>query len=150
MQSLEDLHNSLKSNITNIRYVSDFYRFLESYTAEDWLDLVDFSHESYNRITIFAGKSFELLLLCWEQGQSSEVHNHPSQGCIFKLLKGQLEEQKYNNNLELTATNTINVGGISYMHDSLGLHKVSNQGAGPAISLHIYAPGNYIRKSYQP
>ena len=36
--------------------------------------------------------SYTLLLLCWNPGQSSPIHNHPCDACWMKVLQGAVQE----------------------------------------------------------
>lgn len=38
---------------------------------------------------------FNLMILCWNEGQSSAVHDHADSHCFMKVLKGGLSEVKY-------------------------------------------------------
>lgn len=35
------------------------------------------------------------MILCWNEGQSSSVHDHADSHCFMKVLKGGLTEVKY-------------------------------------------------------
>lgn len=39
--------------------------------------------------------SYTLLLLCWNPGRFSPIHNHPGDGCWMRLLQGQVQECRY-------------------------------------------------------
>lgn len=101
------------------------------------------------------------MLLCWNRGKYSPIHDHPSDGCWVKVIQGTINEVRYNytqqsnssssssssnnqNNSSaalVETTNTVLTSGVSYMDDSLGLHKVGNPSADvDAITLHLYAP----------
>jgi cysteine dioxygenase len=36
------------------------------------------------------------MILCWNEGQSSAIHDHADSHCFMKILKGGLTEVKYN------------------------------------------------------
>lgn len=38
---------------------------------------------------------FNLMILCWNEAQSSAIHDHQDSHCIMKVLKGTLTEIKY-------------------------------------------------------
>ena len=40
-------------------------------------------------------KHYSLLLLCWNAGKESKVHNHPGEGCFMKTLRGNIRETRY-------------------------------------------------------
>ena len=43
---------------------------------------------------------FEIIIISWNYNQKSPIHNHPENGCLMKILKGSLTEEKYNNKLK--------------------------------------------------
>lgn len=38
---------------------------------------------------------YNLMLLCWGEGQASGIHDHANSHCFMKMLKGSLEEIRY-------------------------------------------------------
>lgn len=103
--------------------------------------------KTYTRNLIYSDfKNFTILLLCWNAGRSSKIHDHPCDSCFIKVLTGCIQETKYAVNL---ASNTIIEtsvcvhveGHVSYMDDYIGYHKVANpQTDKGSVSLHIYTP----------
>lgn len=50
----------------------------------------------YTRNLVDAGNDrFNLMILCWNEGQSSAIHDHADSHCFMKVLKGGLTEVKY-------------------------------------------------------
>jgi cysteine dioxygenase len=50
----------------------------------------------YTRNLVDAGNDrFNLMILCWNEGQSSAIHDHADSHCFLKVLKGELMEVKY-------------------------------------------------------
>lgn len=35
------------------------------------------------------------MILCWGEGQSSQIHDHSDSHCFMKMLKGELREIRY-------------------------------------------------------
>jgi cysteine dioxygenase len=96
-----------------------------------------------------ASNGFTLMLLCWNPGKESPIHNHPCDGCWFRVMGGSVREVRYTQPppgaaspaLLLTGELVAATGAVSYMDDSLGLHKVGNPSADvPALTLHLYSP----------
>lgn len=91
------------------------------------------------------GLQFSLLLLCWNVGMESKVHDHPCDGCFVKALQGDIRETKYavdSASNQLVASNDVVIRGgtVTYMDNSIGYHKVGNAGNIPAVTLHLYTP----------
>eukprot|EP01031_Cornospumella_fuschlensis_P037198 gene37198-45152_t len=100
----------------------------------------------YTRNLIYTdNKHYTLLLLCWTAGYESKIHNHPCDGCFVKVLDGRIKESKYSISPEGEVTLDRELiagkGAMSYMDDSLGLHKIGNPDSRiNAVTLHIYTP----------
>lgn len=88
-------------------------------------------------------KTYALMLLCWNRGKFSPIHDHPCDGCWLKIIQGKIHEVRYQiKDEELVETqNVIASSGVHFMHDSMGLHKVGNPSKKvDAITLHLYSP----------
>ena len=88
-------------------------------------------------------KLFKAVLIRWEPGQFSGIHGHPKGGCVFKVLKGKLQEKRYGAGIphRLLSTGEFFGGSMAYIDDSLAYHAVGNPYEAPAISLHVYTYG---------
>lgn len=92
------------------------------------------------------GENFTLLLLCWNAGVSSKIHDHPCDGCFVKTVKGSIRETRYamhpeTNTIEQIAEACTEEGEVTYMDDSIGLHKVGAASDKEcALTLHLYTP----------
>jgi cysteine dioxygenase len=90
------------------------------------------------------GASYSLLLLCWNAGKESPIHNHPCDGCWLQVLSGKIREVRYNHALQEISNQVYSDqdGGVSYITDQDGYHKVCHEGSEEevAMTLHVYAP----------
>lgn len=103
------------------------------------------SEKRYTRNLIATDNTtFTLMLLCWNAGKSSPVHDHPCLGCFMLCTEGQVREVRYciqGEELVTTGEATANPGTVVFISDELGLHKVEcPEGAGPSCTLHLYTP----------
>jgi len=132
-------------NISNNYFnkLSDTIDIVNQYNNTDWKQYVVFSDINYNRIklTKYSNDMFEFILICWSPSQESPIHNHPTNGCIMKVLDGCLEETLYDHNINIKSINIYNINETSYMDNMKGLHKIKSKGY--SVSLHIYSPPNY-------
>jgi predicted metal-dependent enzyme (double-stranded beta helix superfamily) len=90
-------------------------------------------------------KNFTLLLLCWNPGMESPIHDHPCDGCFIKAIQGTVCETRYikdpaSDELKVLDKTCVSDGVVTYMDDFIGFHKVGNNGTEPAITLHLYTP----------
>lgn len=54
-----------------------------------------FSRNHYTRNLIFKNDLFELMAICWEAGQVSQIHNHHNQNCWMAIPTGRLRVQNF-------------------------------------------------------
>ncbi|KAJ2997382.1 hypothetical protein HDV02_005579 [Globomyces sp. JEL0801] len=99
---------------------------------------------------------FNLMILVWDPNVASPIHDHANSHCLVKVLDGKLTESLYEmpsgegrrdskldmceKPLPLIKSSEYSVDQVSYMHDKLGLHSISNKTASHSVSLHLYSP----------
>ena len=153
MNTLSNLINTLKSKYRSDEHLLKYEHILSNYTGNDWIQHIKFCDNKYKRNVIYRNDIFEVLLICWKDGQSSNIHDHPMNGCLLKILKGELIEEQYieidNNEYKLVNTNVLRQNDISYLEGTNGLHQIVNISGEYVISLHIYSPPNYTSKYYE-
>lgn len=130
-----------------------------SYVSPDEIAEYAFFDDQYSytrNLVASDGTHYTILLLCWNAGVESPIHDHPCDGCFVKSLQGIVTETKYvkeksedsndedndKNDIKLTLLNetVIAPGAVTYMDNYVGYHKVGNAGTTPAITLHVYTP----------
>lgn len=114
-----------------------------SLPASEYKNHASWSNDCYTRNCIAENDQFELVLLCWEPGQFTPIHDHGGEECWVKVIEGEFEETIYqpNNSGEFKQTSsTIAVeGDITYMIDFMGYHRLKNVSKKRGLSLHLYA-----------
>lgn len=89
---LESIKNVLKDNKFNKAEIS---RLLSAYESqeEDWMQYAFFDEKSYARNLVDAvNGNYNLVLMAWNSGQKSNIHNHSGSSCFVKILSGALRE----------------------------------------------------------
>lgn len=121
------------------------------------LERVDFSQQELNKylfwdndkaytrnLVLTDSKNYSLLLLCWNAGRESTIHNHPCERCYVKTLIGCIKESRYrivDDDIILYDRKFLTEGQIGYMSDDLGLHRIGNPMTDMgSVSLHLYTP----------
>jgi cysteine dioxygenase len=99
----------------------------------------------YTRNLVGYNASFTLLMLCWDRGQESPIHDHAGSHCFMKILEGELHEVRYeekeSGKLALKSITQMQEEEVAYIDDHQGVHKMVNPSLDRgAISLHIYIP----------
>jgi len=107
----------------------------------DWTKYAKIDENNYNKNCIYKDEDFEITVITWYKNQSTNMHKHPSNGCLMKVLLGSLTEQKFLSDNSISI-NTLNTNDISYIHDKYAKHKIYNNN-NLSVSLHIYSPPNF-------
>lgn len=90
-----ELHRVFAEDRVNVEYVQ---YLMESYRSDpaEWLKYAKFNKFRYTRNLVDAGNGkFNLMVLCWGEGDGSSIHNHPESDCVMKILAGQLTEVRF-------------------------------------------------------
>jgi cysteine dioxygenase len=90
------------------------------------------SKEAYTRNCIVENEDFELILLCWEKGQITPIHDHGGEECWVYFVDGDFEENIYKET-------HVTGGDVTFMVDAMGFHSLQNISDGRSMSLHLYA-----------
>lgn len=94
------------------------------------------------------GDNANLLILVWNPGKGSAIHDHAGAHCVMKILDGELQEELFDNprirgeghRVECFDKHMMRKNQSRYINDVLGVHRVTNLGKVPAVSLHLYTP----------
>src|SRR5437899_2784710 len=95
MDSIEKLTVKINNEFKNGMRLEDMGWILKEYCGIDWMEYERYSEISYTRNLVFRNDCFEIMVICWNSGQRSCIHDHPSNGCFLKVLKGDLIEESY-------------------------------------------------------
>jgi cysteine dioxygenase len=114
-------------------------------TAEDLAEFVTFEDEHYRRNLVSIGPWYEILVICWQSGQRSPIHNHARSTCGLKVLAGVCTETVFDRSPcgQVVALHSTHLSsGYTTASQDSDTHQVSNlQEPGEnLITLHIYSP----------
>lgn len=156
--NMDDIRSSSKSSDNDDPIASLFRRLTIS---KEELKPYYFTEEkkNYTRNLIATdNETFTLLLLCWNPGKYSPIHDHPCNGCWMRVCQGCVNEVRYRKNkseikhqdekdekegraFECIMDTTYSEGEHTFIDDNLGYHKVGNPSCDlPAVSMHLYSP----------
>ncbi|KAJ5167673.1 Cysteine dioxygenase [Penicillium canariense] len=142
---------------------SEYLRSLLEKYISDPSDWIQYFHndrsKNYTRNAIESiNHKANILLLVWNPGKGSPIHDHANAHCIMKVLAGELHETVYkipDNRpgdslpLEVKSANTYGMNEVTYISDDIGLHRVHNPSSSQiAVSLHLYTPPNAADYGY--
>lgn len=131
----------------------DVYRHVKEHPVrpESLRPYLFFSPASYTRNLIFKNELFELLALCWDQGQVSRIHNHRDQLCWMAVPIGKLKVQNYSVcdrnpetrhcRLQASTSYLMTPDSPAQVDQNEPVHLVANRPefAARAVSLHVYS-----------
>ena len=109
--------------------------------TERYLDRVRFSRERYVRHPILLWDDWEVMLIAWESGQITPIHDHRGVIGGMVVLSGTLAEERFttpHERPELSDNRPRPEGDLSDIGPTM-LHRLAPTSA-RAVSLHIYRP----------
>lgn len=112
-----------------------------------------YSSESYSRNLIRAGRMYNLLLLCWKNGQRSPIHDHKGSSCAVRIIEGVATETLFDfapNGHVKPIMSRDAIPGVTLGSQDTDIHQVSNLQADGKnlISMHIYSPPLLVMGTY--
>jgi predicted metal-dependent enzyme (double-stranded beta helix superfamily) len=122
-----------------------------------WSRLVDFDPVTRYYARLHADDHHEAWLLTWLPGQGTPWHDHGGSSGSFVVLQGVLTEEVagYRTAVDLDDVRRVTGPGVRLTpgdQRAFGrrhLHRVTNLGPDPAVSLHVYAPKLTLMTSYR-
>jgi predicted metal-dependent enzyme (double-stranded beta helix superfamily) len=104
-----------------------------------WRPHLDFDPVSRYYRRLLATGDHEAWLLTWLPGQGTPWHDHGGSAGAFVVLQGALVERTARHGL-VRGPRRIHGRGATHAFGPEYLHRVTNEGTDPAVSLHVYAP----------
>jgi cysteine dioxygenase len=144
--SLAKLINVLKSDccVINPARMRDILDRLVV-TAEEAQPHALFSEKRYARNLVYKDGQFEIMIMCWNAGQRSSIHDHAGSLGGIKILQGELTECLFgraaNGMIKSLSSAEYAIEEARVEETSL-IHQISNLQAGNrrTVSVHIYVP----------
>lgn len=103
---------------------------------------IHFTEDRYARNLVYKCDDFECLVLCWQPGQRSPIHDHANSICAVYAMEGTLSADNYrksaNGHIRADYSEDLKPGSILTIQTT-EIHQVSNlQDSSNLISLHFY------------
>jgi quercetin dioxygenase-like cupin family protein len=112
-----------------------------------WRPHVDFDPDRRHFRRLVADEHHEAWLLTWLPGQGTDWHDHGGSGGALVLLQGALVERTAVHGL-VRGTRQIHRRGSARAFGPDHVHRVTNEGPDPAVSLHVYSPRLQVQHDY--
>ena len=129
-------------------FSKDLKHILSLYNGSDWRNFIDSSENkmiygdmNYSKTLLpYKIDHRKMYLLAWDHDGETKIHGHGEDGCIFKVLEGNLLEETYkSDNLKYLKNYKHSEGSIKYIDNNISFHKILNNNKdGVSYSLHIY------------
>jgi cysteine dioxygenase len=119
----------------------------------DLAEYIRFSARGYTRNLVRAGPWYNLLVLCWKNGQRSPIHDHTGSSCGVRVIRGVLTETAFakvpHGRVMATSSRDFAPGSVLGGQD-LDVHQVSNlqDGIADLVTLHVYSPPLHWMETY--
>ena len=161
IRSLFNLTKQINNHIINLPprkkfNLLDIKPILKAYQGNDWdnyiynnnklnkIYLSNFNNYlkipiKFNELSNYNKYEYEMFLLVWYPQSYTALHSHTENGCLMKILDGNIIEQRISNQGTFPQKNELYKNDISYIHNVEGLHRIINNNFKYAYSLHIYS-----------
>jgi cysteine dioxygenase len=102
-----------------------------------------FSRARYARNRVHLDDNFELVVICWEPGQASSIHDHGASHCLYVVVRGQMVEERFRpgEGGQPVAQGSRRFGpSDTTLAVGPEIHRISNPGTERLVTLHVYSP----------
>lgn len=142
LKSVEDLIQALNQRQANESYLDIMKRM--DIGLREWERFYTWTEDHYTRNCLAKTEDYELLLICYEAGQQTPIHDFNVQDGWIHTLQGELREQRFRfipNTQKLEQVSSIKLGpnDYSYLSGKSGIHRYINTADCRAVSLNLYA-----------
>jgi cysteine dioxygenase len=111
--------------------------------CEEFGDLCRWNDKHYTRTCIARTGDFELLLICYEPGQRTSIHDYDSEEAWVHPVQGSIVEERFhfsgNGQLELLQTSILDRGSFSHLAHGHNIHRYTNASLERSATLNLYA-----------
>ena len=114
---------------------------------------IHYSSQTYRRNLMSEGRWYNLLVLCWKNGQRSPIHDHRGSRCALRVVEGVMTETQFefapNRHVKPTFSRDLYPGQVIGSEDT-DMHQISNLQAGDAnlVTMHVYSPPLLVMGTY--
>ncbi len=136
--NLKNLTEALRNKQDSVSFFDIFDKI--QFGFKDIEHLCFWDPDNYSKITIEKYDDYELVLICWEKGQRSLIHNHDFDLACTYILKGELTEEIYSRTETPILEETIVHPQKNFSclkKESKKNHRLINSFDGRSVSFHL-------------
>jgi cysteine dioxygenase len=104
---------------------------------------IAFSHDAYARNFVCRTPQFELLVLCWEPGHKTTVHDHAGSLNFIRVHSGELTSRLFEkgpgSGLTVASEERLSPEGHTSV-DRPQIHQLANTSHERLVTVHVYVP----------
>ena len=145
--NLNDIYKIISDGIRNGEKLETYIDLVSLYNGDDWEQYTNDIEMNpgikYFKIHIYSNELIDMYIIIWPVNSVSGTHAHSEEGCILKMLDGEMEETIYTQSLQMVKTTQISTDEVSFITNDIGYHNMKNISDDISVSLHIYSPGGY-------
>lgn len=127
------------------RDISAYPRILERYNvpSRDLEPYFRWNSRHYTRTCIHRNEEFELLVICYEPGQRTSIHDFNSQIAWVHPVMGEVVEERFaldaDGGIRSVGETHWHPGELEHFANGTSIHRFTNRGPGRAVTLNLYA-----------
>ena len=114
------------------------------FPSHDLLPYLRWSERHYTRTCVVRNDRFELLVVCFEPGQRTSIHDYDSEMAWIHPLMGEVIEERFqkmdDGNLVVENTTVLVPGTLGSLTREDSIHRFTAPGPGRSITLNLYVP----------
>ncbi len=143
LESLVQFLNELQARVPITTLQQQLSRL--DLTLDDLGPFMQFGESCYQRNLICQGPWYELLCICWREGQHSLIHNHAGSTCGLRIMTGSAIEttflERADGRVQPVSKREFCPGQVCCTQDA-DIHQVRNisPAGGDLVTVHIYSP----------
>ncbi|HTY72107.1 MAG TPA: cysteine dioxygenase family protein [Actinomycetes bacterium] len=113
-----------------------------------WEPLVRFDPTTRVHERLLVAPGWEAWVLTWLPGQGTAIHDHGGSAGAFVVVRGALTEETYGfRRADDPPVRRLDVGRLRTF-SARHVHRVTNTGTEPAVSVHVYSPAIATMTTY--
>lgn len=154
---IKNIHTpeELIARLNEVKSELDYFEVLHSMDIDirEWDNYLTWNDDHYTRNCVARTDDYELIILCWEKGQSTPIQDYNEARTWVHPISGAIREERYmlsKNGTGLLKISSVNLDceSFSYMKHT-GIHKIVNCYEARSISLVLYTKPIQERKIYE-
>lgn len=140
--TIGDLVRELLREAEPERFGSILARY--TFPGQDLLPYLRWDQRHYTRTCVIRNHRFELLVVCFEPGQRTSIHDYDSAVAWIHPLMGEVIEERFrmnaNGDLVVESSTRLVTGRMGSLTHEDSIHRFTAPGPGRSITLNLYAP----------